>query len=138
MPFNVGLPEMLVILVIALIVFGPRKLPEIGGAVGKAMREFRRASSELTDELAREVEVEKAQERTKSAESRPREATPYAPEQTQAYSHEPLADSSAPLLGPPQGHPGPAPESHGPAGQPRDTQGHLVETPTGRPKESRL
>ena len=88
MPFNVGLPEMLIILVIALIVFGPRKLPEIGGAVGKAMREFRRASSELTDELTREVEVEKAQERRKAQDSPTQAPAPYLPEQTQAFSQE--------------------------------------------------
>jgi TatA/E family protein of Tat protein translocase len=55
MPFNLGAPELILILVIALIVFGPGKLPEIGGALGKGIREFRRASSELTDELAREA-----------------------------------------------------------------------------------
>ncbi len=119
MPFNVGLPEMLIILVIALIVFGPRKLPEIGASVGKAMREFKRASSELTDELNREVEVEKSQERRKAAEVSAQATAPYAPEQTQAYSHEPSTGLSAPQLGPPQ-----------------DGQGHLVETPSSRPKES--
>lgn len=119
MPFNVGLPEMLIILVIALIVFGPRKLPEIGGAVGKAMREFRRASSELTDELTREVEVEKAQERRKALDPVPQEPASYAPQQSQASSTEPLTESSAPLLGPPQ-----------------DGQGTLAKTTASRPKDS--
>jgi sec-independent protein translocase protein TatA len=41
-----------VILVIVLIVFGPGRLPELGGAVGKAMREFRKATSELTNEVS--------------------------------------------------------------------------------------
>ena len=109
MPFNVGLPEMLVILVIALIVFGPRKLPEIGGAVGKAMREFRRASSELTEELTREVEVEKVQARRKALETETQAAaSSYAPEQTQAYSAEPSREDSSPLLGPPPNSPGQA------------------------------
>lgn len=40
-----------VILVIVLIIFGPGRLPELGGAVGKAMREFRKATSELTNEV---------------------------------------------------------------------------------------
>ncbi len=40
-----------VALVVVLIVFGPRRLPELGGAVGKAMREFRKATSELTNEV---------------------------------------------------------------------------------------
>jgi sec-independent protein translocase protein TatA len=41
-----------VILVIVLIIFGPGRLPELGGAVGKAMREFRKATSELTNEVS--------------------------------------------------------------------------------------
>ena len=43
------LPELVIILVVALIVFGPQKLPEVGSSVGKAMREFRRATSELEE-----------------------------------------------------------------------------------------
>ena len=42
---------LVVILVIVLIIFGPGRLPELGGAVGKAMREFRKATSELTNEV---------------------------------------------------------------------------------------
>lgn len=64
MPFNIGAPEMILILVIALIVFGPGKLPEIGGAIGKGIREFRKASLDVTrqfsDELGREAEKAKA------------------------------------------------------------------------------
>ena len=44
-----------VILVIVLIIFGPGRLPELGGAVGKAMREFRKATSELTNEVTSSV-----------------------------------------------------------------------------------
>lgn len=43
----------LIVLAIVLIVYGPGKLPEVGGAVGKAMREFRKASSDLQDEIKR-------------------------------------------------------------------------------------
>jgi Tat protein translocase TatB subunit len=45
--FDIGLQEMLVIGVLALLVFGPSKLPELGRMVGRAMREFRRASEEF-------------------------------------------------------------------------------------------
>jgi len=45
--FDIGLPELLVIIVIALIVFGPDKLPELTRAFGKAMREFRKATEEM-------------------------------------------------------------------------------------------
>ncbi len=41
MPFNVGLPELMVILVIALIVLGPKKLPDFGRSLGNGMREFK-------------------------------------------------------------------------------------------------
>ncbi|MFQ5665212.1 MAG: twin-arginine translocase TatA/TatE family subunit [Candidatus Binatia bacterium] len=41
--FGIGIPELLVILVIALVIFGPGKLPEIGGALGKGIRDFRKA-----------------------------------------------------------------------------------------------
>lgn len=49
--FNIGPTELIVILIIALIVFGPARLPEIGKTVGKSLREFRRASQDLKDEL---------------------------------------------------------------------------------------
>jgi sec-independent protein translocase protein TatA len=53
---SVGSPEILVILVIALLLFGPTKLPEMGKALGKAIKEFKRATSELQDTIEREVE----------------------------------------------------------------------------------
>lgn len=43
--FNLGMPELILILVIALVVFGPGKLPEVGRAVGRGIQEFRRATS---------------------------------------------------------------------------------------------
>ena len=44
--YSIGIPELVLILVIALVVFGPGKLPEIGKAVGKSLREFRSASTD--------------------------------------------------------------------------------------------
>lgn len=55
--FGLGPAEVILVLVIALIVFGPGRLPEIGQAVGKSIREFRTASSEITQELSREIEA---------------------------------------------------------------------------------
>ena len=46
--FGIGIPEFILILIVGLIVFGPSKLPEVGRAVGKAMREFKKASRALT------------------------------------------------------------------------------------------
>ena len=53
-----GVPEMLVILVIALIFFGPKKLPDLGKSLGKSIAEFKRASSELRNTLEEEVRQE--------------------------------------------------------------------------------
>jgi Tat protein translocase TatB subunit len=55
--FGIGMPELLLILALALIVLGPKKLPELARALGKGMAEFRRATDELKDEL-REMEHE--------------------------------------------------------------------------------
>ena len=50
MPGNIGLPEILVVLVIALIIFGPKRLPELGRSVGKGIREFRASISGHDDD----------------------------------------------------------------------------------------
>ena len=54
--FGIGLPEMAVILVIALLVFGPKKLPEIGRSMGKAIRGFQDASRDFEAEFKREAQ----------------------------------------------------------------------------------
>ena len=54
--FGIGLPEMAVILVLALLIFGPKKLPEIGRSLGKAIRGFQQASSEFENEFKREAQ----------------------------------------------------------------------------------
>ena len=46
---NIGAPELIVILVIALLIIGPGKLPDVGSALGKSIREFRKASSDVQD-----------------------------------------------------------------------------------------
>ena len=63
---SIGMPEMLVILVIALIIFGPRKLPELGKSLGKSLAEFKRASNELKSTLEEEIRIEE-QQNTKRA-----------------------------------------------------------------------
>ncbi|AFZ33940.1 Sec-independent protein translocase protein tatA/E-like protein [Stanieria cyanosphaera PCC 7437] len=54
--FGIGLPEMALILVVALLVFGPKKLPEIGRSLGKAIRGFQDASKEFENEFKREAQ----------------------------------------------------------------------------------
>jgi len=51
MPFFNHWYVLVLVLLIVLIVYGPGKLPDVGGAIGKAMREFRKASSDLQDEI---------------------------------------------------------------------------------------
>lgn len=55
---SIGFPELVLIFVVALLLFGPRKLPEIGRSVGKAMGEFRRASNDLQRTLEEEVALD--------------------------------------------------------------------------------
>ncbi len=55
--FNIGPMELLLILVLALIIFGPGKLPEVAKGLGKAISEFRKASQDLTSGIARELDT---------------------------------------------------------------------------------
>lgn len=56
--FNFSVPELILVLVIALVVFGPAKLPEIGKAVGKSIREFKSATTETREEANKIVSLE--------------------------------------------------------------------------------
>ena len=55
---SIGMPELIIIFVIALIIFGPRKLPELGRSLGKSLAEFKRASNELRNTLEEEIRLE--------------------------------------------------------------------------------
>src|SRR6478735_6678764 len=74
---SIGMPELMVIFVIALVVFGPRRLPEIGRSLGRTIAEFKRASSELRDTFEREVELdaEAAAKRSEFSEQLSRSAS---------------------------------------------------------------
>ena len=52
---NIGIPSLILILVIALIVFGPKKLPEIGSAFGKTLREFKKSTNDIMDDVDSEA-----------------------------------------------------------------------------------
>ena len=54
---RIGPMELILILVIALVVFGPKKLPEIGKAIGEAIRQFKKHSEKVTDEIEKATEV---------------------------------------------------------------------------------
>ncbi len=55
---NIGVPGLILILVLALIIFGPKKLPEIGRAFGQTLREFKKSTRELTSDVMEEFEEE--------------------------------------------------------------------------------
>lgn len=55
---SLGIPELLLIFVVILIVFGPRRIPEIGSMLGKALAEFRKATDDLKNTIEREVRLE--------------------------------------------------------------------------------
>jgi len=75
---SIGMPELVIILVIALIIFGPRKLPELGRSLGRSIGEFRRASNELRSTLEEEIRVEE-QKSTTAKSSTSSESTPESP-----------------------------------------------------------
>jgi sec-independent protein translocase protein TatA len=54
-----GIQELILILVIALIVFGPKKLPELGRSLGKTLAEFKRTSNEIKNSIEKELDEEK-------------------------------------------------------------------------------
>ncbi len=55
---SLGVPELIVIFLVALIVFGPKKLPELGRSLGKSLAEFKRASNELKNTLEEEIRLD--------------------------------------------------------------------------------
>ncbi len=66
---SIGMPELIIIFVIALVIFGPRKLPELGRSLGKSLAEFKRASNELRNTLEEEIRVEEQQQRVDAAKA---------------------------------------------------------------------
>ncbi len=77
---TLGGPELFLIFVVALIVFGPRKLPEIGKSLGKMMAEFRRASNEFRSTIENEVEAEKIREAMRIEPPKVEPVAPFAPQ----------------------------------------------------------
>ena len=72
---SLGMSELVIILVIALIVFGPRKLPELGRSLGKSIGEFKRASNELRSTIEEEIRVEETRPAKTEVPAPPTEVT---------------------------------------------------------------
>jgi TatA/E family protein of Tat protein translocase len=85
---SIGMPELIIIFVIALIIFGPRKLPELGRSLGKSINEFKRASNELKNTLDEEIRIE---EQRNTEKQRPAE-----PARPQPVDHHEDDDQSVP------------------------------------------
>ena len=88
---SIGMPELIIIFVIALIIFGPRKLPELGRSLGKSLSEFKRASNELRSTLEEEIRVEDQRATVKPVAP----ASPTASAATVPHDAEPVAGHPA-------------------------------------------
>ena len=81
---SIGMPELLIIFVIALIIFGPRKLPELGRSLGKSLGEFKRASNDLRNTLEDEIRIEDKRTSSATSQSVERPAATAAPPHTES------------------------------------------------------
>lgn len=97
--FGIGMPELLVILVVALVVLGPNRLPEVARALGKGLAEFRRATSDINEELQKAQRAIEAEARAAEAERREAERKTAAAAQAAASAQS--AAASTPTIAPP-------------------------------------
>jgi TatA/E family protein of Tat protein translocase len=88
------MPELVIILVIALIIFGPRKLPELGRSLGKSLGEFKKASNELQRTLEEEIRIEETKE--KKATIRAEQDSAIAAAQPITPAGPPVTESAVP------------------------------------------
>ncbi|MFI5394495.1 MAG: Sec-independent protein translocase protein TatB [Candidatus Binatia bacterium] len=98
--FGIGTPELLVIFVVALIVLGPERLPEVARVLGRAMAELRRATSGLTDELHNaKILLEEQAQAVMREQAKPKPpdvpATPQPPSALSDFAPEKAADPAA-------------------------------------------
>jgi TatA/E family protein of Tat protein translocase len=92
---SIGMPELVIILVIALVIFGPRKLPELGRSLGKSLGEFKRASNELRNTLEEEVRVDEQREQKAKLQAEQSSAISAAAPITPGSSGAAVTDESA-------------------------------------------
>ena len=112
--FGIGMPELIVIFVVALLVFGPKKLPELGKALGRGMAEFKRATEEIKNEIS--TEVQEIQKQTADLKSQAADLThfpyPFGPPQQGQGQPEAQAATPSPSEGERAGKPAEEEKDH--------------------------
>jgi TatA/E family protein of Tat protein translocase len=88
---SIGMPELIIILTIALIIFGPRKLPELGRSLGRSLSEFKRASNELKHTLDEEIRIEEQRDVERQRTPEPAVARPADPDPAEPDDQERVA-----------------------------------------------
>jgi sec-independent protein translocase protein TatA len=73
---SLGMPELIVIFVIALVIFGPRKLPELGRSLGRGIAEFKKATNELQSTLEQEITADEQRTHAAATPAGPSAASP--------------------------------------------------------------
>ena len=115
---SIGMADSLILMVLALVVFGPRRLPQIGRQIGKLMYEFRKASNDFKFQMEEELRVSEEADRRKKEEAQRQQLTAGQPAQesvsatpavASSVTGEPASDAAAPS--PPQRR-RPKPQSH--------------------------
>jgi len=104
---NIGAPELIVILIIALVIIGPGRLPDVGAALGKSIREFRKASSDMADATRIDATTATPPPPVAAATPPPVAAAPAPAPQPPAATEPPAAapttpPTPAPLAAPPE------------------------------------
>jgi sec-independent protein translocase protein TatA len=95
---SIGMPELIIIFVIALIIFGPRKLPELGRSLGKSLAEFKRASNELKSTLEEEIRLDEQRSALEASKATAAaQAAAAAPTTTPAAAAAPHAEEPVPV-----------------------------------------